>query len=209
MRRVVFLGDSVTAGWEFCGVDTQNCYVARLRSSLRVAELGVEFIVSALAGVDTRYALKRFDRMVARRAPDLVVVMLGLNDARPPVDRAPIAPDTYRANLAQIAQMIGELGARPMLVTPTPRLERLDGGKRNIMGPYVAACRSVAWDYHLRCVDVHAAFCAQTDVESLLPDDVHPSPRGHVLIASVLHEPLAEVLNVAPSLRLSAPVFVA
>lgn len=199
----------MTAGWEFCGVHAGNCYVSRLRASLRTDELGVTFVSSALAGVDTRYAIKRFDRMVARQRPDLLVVMLGLNDAKPPVERPRIEPEDYRANLECLVRMAAEIGSLTMLVTPTPRFERYEGGKRDIMPPYVAACRAVAWDYHVRCVDVHGAFAQQPTVESLIPDDVHPSPRGHVLIASVLHEPLAEILGVEPALRLSAPVFVA
>src|SRR5579871_6704467 len=99
--RIVVLGDSVTSGADFSGVTPGTSYIELLRRRF-AHSMAVEVIPSALEGVDTGYALKRFDRMVATHRPDLVFVMLGLNDARPAGGRPAASPREYRENLLKL-----------------------------------------------------------------------------------------------------------
>lgn len=187
--RIVVLGDSVTAGTDFCGVTNGNSYIALLQHRL-ASTPAVEVIPSALEGVDTGYALRRFDRMVTTHRPDLVFVMLGLNDARPAGGRAAASPEEYRENLLKLTNRILALDAKPVLSTPTPRLDvrpEPENG-HDIMQSYVRVVRDVADDHHLSWIDVYSRFLAQRDVQSLIPDGVHPGPRGHAIIADAFAE---------------------
>ncbi|HEX4148644.1 MAG TPA: SGNH/GDSL hydrolase family protein, partial [Pirellulales bacterium] len=136
--RVVFLGDSVTAG---VGLSVgQPSFVQLLDVHCRRAGLPVECLASALDGIDTGYALKRFGRMVTALDPDWVVVMLGLNDALPAGQRTQTPPTEFQNNLLGLVDRILALGARPVLVAPNPRFRCSAAGAAqfvDLMPPYV------------------------------------------------------------------------
>lgn len=201
--KILVLGDSVTAGCTFSGTTSSTCYVERLRALLEAAALDVEVVASALEGIDTGYAVKRFSRMVTVHEPDLVLVMLGLNDALPPGQREPASPDTYRQNLLGLVDRILAIDARPILVTPNPRPSLLtddspDGAldePNHLMTPYAVAVREVADHYQIPCVDIYDRFVAAGGLTLLVPDGTHPNPAGHVLIAQALADLLIPMLG--------------
>lgn len=197
--RVVFLGDSVTAGFGLDEHAGAMNFVQLLSARLADQSSPPELLASAWDGVDTSYALKRFDRMVTALDPDWVVVLLGLNDALPSGARPGTSPAEYRANLLALVDRILALGARPVLVAPSPRFRLSDdirpsderpsdesGEPLEIMGPYVAALRSVAEAGEFPWVDLHGSFLTSATVRELIPDGVHPSADGHALIADIL-----------------------
>jgi len=201
--RVLFLGDSVTAGHGLTVEDSppvshDSLSTAALPPQARLGYLGMiarqasgcELVASALDGVDTSYALKRFGRMVTAHDPDWVVVLLGLNDAWPCGGRAPTLPDAYADNLLGLVDRIVALGARPVLVAPNPQVQLGDDGvAHDLMPAYVAALRRVAQQLDYPWIDLHAAFLADGRLDALLPDGTHPSSEGHRLIADVFaHE---------------------
>jgi lysophospholipase L1-like esterase len=189
--RVVFLGDSVTAGVGLS--DGQPTYVQLLDAHCRRCGVSVECIASALDGIDTGYALKRFGRMVTALDPDWVVVMLGLNDAQPAGQRVQITPAEFQNNLLGLVDRILGLGARPVLVAPNPRIVCRAGDtprQLDLMPPYVAALRQTAEAADLPWVDLYARFRGD-DWSELLPDGVHPGAAGHRLIADTLAAELA------------------
>jgi len=186
--RFLMVGDSVTVGAPFSGVTSTTSYVHLLREQLGPEH---DVVASALDGVDSGYALKRFDRMVTAHHPDIVVVMLGLNDAQPPGGRSGTAPEEYRENLTRLANRIREIDAKPILATPTPRLKQTTGGWAEIMREYVETVRRVADENHLNCINVYDRFRENDRWETLIPDGVHPGPTGHRIIAGAFVQALA------------------
>jgi lysophospholipase L1-like esterase len=186
--RVVFLGDSVTAGFGLSEHVDGVSYVQLLSARLADHPSSPELIASAWEGIDTAYALKRFNRMVTALDPDWVVILLGLNDAQPSGGRSATSPADYRSNLLALVDRVLALGARPVLVAPGPRFRPSpdDGQMVEIMGPYVAALRSVAEEGEFPWVDLHSPFTALEAVRELIPDGVHPGPAGHTLIADIM-----------------------
>lgn len=184
--RIVFLGDSVTAGF---GLDEgQPSYVQMLDAHCRQSALPAECFASALDGIDTAYALKRFGRMVTALDPDWVVMMLGLNDALPAGQRSRTSPAEFQNNLLGLVDRILALGARPVLIAPNPRMEYQAGDtpqRVDVIPPYLAAVREAAEQVDLPWIDLHSRFCSG-DLQDLLPDGVHPSAAGHRLIAETL-----------------------
>lgn len=183
--QLLLLGDSVTVGTGFSGVDDESCYVALLKAELQCAGARMNVRASALDGADTGYALRRFDRMVARLSPDVIVISLGLNDARPPGSRSRNSPRRYAENLERLTDKSLAIDVRPVLCTPPPRLDVFEDGQPawKTMHPYAEAARSVAEKYNLPLIELFDEFVSREDLESLLPDRLHPSRAGHEIIA--------------------------
>lgn len=199
-RRVVILGDSVTAGYGLWGRTARMAYPRLLQAQGESFELAVQWTTSALDGIDTSYALRRFSRLVSSHQPDWVVVLLGLNDAHPPGDRPANTPVTFQQNLLSLVDRIISLDARPILIAPTPRWRTHDGCPLDpsIMRPYVDVVRNVARHVFLPCVDLHDRFQSIRDYERLLPDGIHPSAAGHRLIAALVGRTLWPLLGRVP-----------
>ena len=183
-EKVVILGDSVTIGAGFSGVDRKTCFVSLLGRELEHAGIDVRVTPSALDGVDTQYALRRFDRMVSQLEPDILVISLGLNDARPAGGGPRCNPDRFTRNLTSIVERTLEIDTRPILTTPSPRLDMDRGpGLRQSMKPYAARARHIASAYDLPLIELYDEFVSHRDLDRLIPDRLHPGPAGHRLIA--------------------------
>lgn len=183
--QLLLLGDSVTVGTGFSGVDDESCYVTLLQAQLQRAGARMAIQASALDGADTSYVLRRFDRMVARLSPDVIVISLGLNDACPPGKRSRNSPERYAANLERLTEKSLDIDIRPILCTPPPRLDVFENGLPawKTMHPYAEAARGVAEKYSLPLIELYDEFVSRDDLESLLPDRLHPSRAGHQIIA--------------------------
>jgi lysophospholipase L1-like esterase len=189
--RLVILGDSVTVGQGFSGVTDSTSYVALLRQELSRGGAAVEVVPSALEGIDTGYAVKRFARMVTALEPDAVLIALGLNDVLPPGGRAAVTPAEYQQNLLGLVDRILSIDARPILATPNPRYSlEANGPDAGWLAPYVAKALDVAEYHQLLCLNLYERFLDQGRLRELIPDGIHPNPEGHRLMAHWLAEPL-------------------
>jgi len=195
--RLVILGDSVTAGFGLDPAARHQAYPALLAGRLRQAGLPLKVIPSALDGIDTAYALRRFDRLVTAHRPDWVAVVLGLNDARPASGSPPVAPASFADNCRGLVERIRAQSAWPILVAPNPRLEpppAMGGRAIDLMRPYVQALRRVARHCAVSWIDLHGKMLAH-DPSELLADGVHPCAAGHRRIAELLAEAMVAVWN--------------
>lgn len=203
--RILFAGDSVTAGYGLAGGPT----FVQLTTE-RLAERGVviEPIVDALDGADSRYLLRRFDRMITAHDPDWVVLAIGLNDARPPEGRTPCEPANFAGNLLELVDRILSLGARPLLVVQNPRWDRRpnafagsqftgshDLASEDLMQSYASVVRSIAEALGLPVVDLHHALLNEPDGAAMIPDGTHPNAEGHELMADLVTEELLTLLG--------------
>lgn len=120
----VFLGDSVTAGYQQGPgylppryYPFTNLLESGIRMKLKELESDVDVAIEnkGLDGDSTFGMVDRFQRSVAVEKPDYVVIMGGLNDlfTRIPVD------DVY-ANLIKLTKMTKEIGAVPIVLSTTP-----------------------------------------------------------------------------------------
>lgn len=214
--RVVFLGDSVTAGYGLRGPRSCESYPKLLQDEVTFRQLPWELIPSALDGIDTRYALRRFARLVTAHQPDVVVILLGLNDARPAGRRESVPATAYEQNLLAIVDRVRGIGAEAMIVTPNPRFDlnspvtarpqthEASGGNSasdvapgegpELMCPYAEAAQRVARRQGLPLVDLYRVFAETGCLAELVPDGIHPGPSGHRLIAATLTEQLLPLL---------------
>lgn len=107
VRRVVFLGDSLTAGM---GLDEDEAYPALLERELRQEGLSVHVINAGVSGDTSAGGLSRLGWLLGQH-PDVIVVGLGANDGM----RAVPVAETEK-NLREIVRRAQAAGAEVLLL---------------------------------------------------------------------------------------------
>ena len=95
-RKIVMLGDSLTAGF---GLPPSDALPDQLERLLIAQDYAVEFVNAGVSGDTSAGGLARYDWSVASVNPDILVVALGANDYLSGLD-----PDQTRANLTAIIE---------------------------------------------------------------------------------------------------------
>jgi len=177
LPRVVFLGDSLTAGM---GVDAEEAFPALIGETLEKEKLPIQVVNAGVSGDTTAGGLRRLDWLLKQK-PDVIVVGLGGNDGLRGVE-----PAASEQNLREIVTKSRNAGADVlllgMLIPPNygpeytrqfreiyPRIAR----ELNVpLVPFVL--EGVGGDARLN-----------------QPDGIHPTAEGHQVLAR----------NVLPHLR--------
>ncbi len=105
-RRMVVLGDSLTAGY---GLAAEDAFPAKLQAALGAQGFDWEVINAGISGDTSAGGLARLDWVLADR-PEIVIVELGANDGL----RGLPTEDLFD-NLDAILTRLGELGATTLL----------------------------------------------------------------------------------------------
>ena len=218
-RRVVFLGDSITAGGH---------YIVLLDAALRATHPDAEFINLGLPseGVTGLSEPKhpfprpnlheRLDRALAKAKPDVVFACYGMNDGiYYPFSEERFAK--YQAGINTLIEKVSKQGARLILLSPPPfdplpfrkkgKLLPVDAPEFSWTGIYEDYDRAVIARYArwvlaqkertTACLDLHGPITAsvakrrETDPDfALSGDGVHLDNEGHRLIADTIHRGL-------------------
>jgi len=194
--RIVTLGDSITKGVRG-GVKADETFSARLQAMLREKGVAVEVINAGIGGERTDQALRRLEKDVIARKPNLVTIMYGTNDSYVDKgkDASRITVAEYRANLEKLIANLRAAGVKPILMTE-PRW----GAKAPLNGvgehpnlrleKYVQACREVAKEKNVPLVDHFQIWtdreAAGEDIGAWTTDQCHPNPQGHRIIAEAI-----------------------
>ena len=104
---VVFLGDSLTAGWR---IPESKAFPARLEKRLRDEGRPIRAINAGVSGNTIGQGLARLPGALAKR-PDILVVALGVNDG---LRGLPLEPG--EAGLREIVKTARDAGVRVLLV---------------------------------------------------------------------------------------------
>lgn len=190
--RVVCLGDSITRG----GYPEE---MARLLGpDVEVCNAGVNGNTSA-AG------LKRLPQAVLARQPAVVVILFGTNDNRLDAPKVHVPVERYTANLRQMIAACAAQNARVVLCTPPPinpepyfqRHVRAPfdaaGGLAATMERYGDAVRQLAAELRLPLVDLQRRLTAYPAWMSA--DGVHPAPEGKVILARLIGQAVAPLVD--------------
>ena len=172
----------------------------------RFPDLHVKFVNSGVGGdrVTGGWAGpidERLQRDVFPFKPNIVTIMLGMNDAR----YRPFDPQIFAAYTNGYEHIIHSLqehlpGVRIVLIEPTPYDDvtfppNFPGGYNAVLLRYAAFVRQLAAEHHLMCVDFMTPLLdvmqkAQAQdpelAHEVIPGRVHPSALGELLMAQAL-----------------------
>ena len=169
-RLVLFLGDSLTAGF---GLAADQAFPALVGEALNSAGVSVRIVNAGVSGDTTSGALERLDWLLKQK-PDVLVVGLGANDAfrGQPVSR-------IEANLREIVRRAKRAGARVVLL-----------GMR-IPTNYGRDYTEAFFDVYARVAKAEKAELMPFLLEGVggrtelnLDDGMHPNAEGQQIIAA-------------------------
>ncbi|EMI56679.1 esterase [Rhodopirellula sallentina SM41] len=154
--------------------------------------LDVEAVNAGVPGHTSSQGLRRIEKDVLDKNPDIVVVLFGTNDIRVDSDKY-VPQKRYAENLRSIVAQCRAGDSRVVLCTPppiatAPYFTRHDktvfdraGGLTKLLGDYRATVIDVAKEEGVAVVDLFTLL--QTDDGWLSRDGVHPSEQGSEMIA--------------------------
>ena len=202
--RVVFYGDSITERASY--ISFVEAYVIT-----RFPNLNVRFINSGWAGDwvvggGGGKADQRLARDVVANKPTVATFMLGMNDAAyQDYDAAffDVYAKGYEHLLGAIRQSLPNL--RITLLEPSPfddvtrppQYALRDGGYNKVIVRYGQFVRELARREHVEVIDMNRPLVAvlekanQTDpvlAKEIIPDRIHPSPAGGLVMAAAILE---------------------
>ena len=155
---LVFVGDSVTAGWGASAMDRRFASIVDANA-----------IVDAAPGATSAYFADR------DWTADTVVIELGINDW---VNG--IRPFAFRAHVAAILRSVNAV--RVILVVPY----EVGGSRTGPWDVYADELIALGQsDERVTLVDLRTAF-GEPSTALLGPDLVHPNDRGHLVIAAMI-----------------------
>jgi len=199
----VFYGDSITHGvlHTFGQRDYVELFAERVRFELgRTMDI---IITSAISGDNTRGLLAGFDWRVAQFKPDVVFVMIGMNDCSEDND---ITVEEFEGNLLELTTMIDNLGAVPVLQTTCPILPGQASGRSPHLDSYMDAIRRVAAAHKLPLID-HTRFWQEHSDSHFfwMSNAFHPNGYGHRALAEHIYRCLDIYDATSHSCRLQVP----
>jgi lysophospholipase L1-like esterase len=182
-NRVVFLGNSITAGW--------TPYFATMFP-------GKPYIGRGIGGQTTPQMLVRFRQDVIDLKPTVVVILAGTNDIAG--NTGPSTIEMIEDNLASMAELAKANGIRVVLssvlpvydypwkpgLEPAPKIIALN----KWMKEYARAHGAVYLDYHSAMADSRGGMRSE-----LANDGVHPNETGYRIMAPLAEEAIQKALR--------------
>ncbi|MDZ7773778.1 MAG: arylesterase [Balneolaceae bacterium] len=181
--RILFFGDSITAGY---GVGQEQAFPALVRRRIDSLDWNFTVVNGGLSGETSAGGLRRID-WVLRQHVDLFVLELGGNDGLRGIDLA-----STRQNLQQIIDKVGG-------TYPDARIVIAGMQVPPNLGP----------DYTARFESMYPELARENDAE-LIPflmegvggfeeymqnDGIHPNARGHERMAQTVWEAIRPILQ--------------
>lgn len=185
---LVFLGDSITQGWEGAGKATWEKYYAH-RKALNLG----------YGGDRTEHVLWRLKYgEIAGLSPKLVVIMLGTNNTGHRKD----PPEQTAAGMQTILDLLKEKmpAAKFLLLAVFPREEKADGALRKINDGVNAIYKTFADGDRVTFLDINAGMLEPdgTLTREIMPDLLHPKEKGYGIWAAAMEPFIAKTLGDAP-----------
>ena len=183
-QKIVFAGDSITDG---------DSYVNDINSILVAEhpEWRIQVINRGISGNRSNDLLFRYENDVLNEAPDVVSILIGINDVwrrfdEPLKTETHLSSQEYRDNLVQMIDRAAAAAAKVILMSPFMiDLNKADP-MRARMDRYTGICKELAAEYGLLFVDIQAMFDLLLSVihgYGLAGDRIHPNSVGQMAIA--------------------------
>lgn len=203
----LFSGDSITHGafHTFGWRDYTELFSERIRTELnRLPDI---IIKAAVNGTTSDAVLAEFDWYIGQFRPDVVFIMLGMNDCS--TDRG-ISIEQFAENLLAISEKIKALGGLPVLQTTCNIIAESAPTRGETLPIYMEVIRELARSNDLPLIDHYKYWEEKIAVKPglrsyWLNDPFHPNSWGHQVFAELIYKELGIHDPETPSGRLFYP----
>ena len=175
----LFAGDSITHGANFThGYRIYSEHFSeRVRTEMKRSNDVI--INTAVAGETTKAILKKIEDRIIRFQPDVVSLMIGIDDS----ESGAAARRRFEKNLRSIIEQVRESGSMIFLHTP-PYFDPSEHKAHADIRAFVRTIRETSREYFTPCLDHwnlwKAAHKKEKSIENwYAPNGVHPSAQGH------------------------------
>lgn len=184
--KVVCMGDSITRGGGY--LRNMDAVFAQQYPDLKLPRI----INAGVSGHKAENCIKRFDRDVLSKKPDILTLNIGINDVwhRLGKPHDPNVLAMYKENVGQMVSQAQAAGIRVVLLAPTVIKEDPEAEGQKRLALYVEAMRQVSAEKRCRFVDLHRMFLDALTKKPegagekwLTRDGVHMKPLGNAVMA--------------------------
>jgi len=180
--RIIFLGDSLTAG---LGLDIERTFPALIQKRIDAAGYQYEIINAGVSGDTSAGGLRRLEWALGEGKPEILVVALGGNDG---LRGLPI--EQLESNLAQII----EQGQKRGLAVILAGMEAPPNFGADYTARFRAVYRTLADRYHVRLIPfLLDGVAGQAALNQA--DGIHPNARGAEKVADLVWRALEPELT--------------
>jgi acyl-CoA thioesterase-1 len=175
--KVLFLGDSITAGY---GLSVRDAYPQKVQELLAAQDIRIQAINGGVSGDTTAGGLRRLSWQL-KSNPDWVVIALGGNDML-----RGLPPETTKQNLIEMIRRIKEKNIRVALLgmKANPTMGRDFVSRFDSIYPDLGKTFKIpVLDFFISDVALKSEFN--------LEDRIHPNSRGQLMIAEKVSQFLA------------------
>ncbi|MDK0627644.1 SGNH/GDSL hydrolase family protein [Clostridium perfringens] len=201
---IVFTGDSITHG----PLHTKGyrSYTEHFRERLKEKFKNENIMVfnTGVSGATTRDIIRDFHICVNIYDPDIVFIMLGMNDSSNKI----VPLEEYRSNILELINKVREIGAIPII--QTSNIIKLDLSRKSLKF-YMDIVRAVARENNVMLID-HYSHWEELEKEDsnlkneLLNDLIHPNEKGHLEIVKFIFKELDIFEEDSYTCNLSYPI---
>ena len=213
-KTIVAFGDSITAKRKGVVV-----YADLINEEFEKKRIPINILNAGIPGNTTDHAVKRFQKDVLDKKPDLVIIQFGTNDSaydvwkNPPATKPRVGIKVYKKNLRSFIKALKKQKSKVILVVPPPLLwtekmiemygkppfnpKERDGFNVSLR-KYNEVVRKIAKSEKVPLVDLFAAYLEYDKMEGqsmerLLLDGIHPNSEGQEIEARLLIEVIKEM----------------
>jgi lysophospholipase L1-like esterase len=185
VKRVVFLGDSITQGWEHNGVPPDP------------SDPKKDWVNRGISGQTTPQMLIRFRPDVIDLKPSVVVILAGINDIAG--NTGPMTLEQTEDNLASMAELAAAHGIKVVMCSITPAFD-FPWRPGLTPAPKVIAVntwmKAYAAEHGFTYVDYHSAMADDRGglPKALSNDGVHPTKAGYAVMQPLVEAGIAKAL---------------
>lgn len=180
----VITGDSITQGAKWLGRERAYPELIQERVRWELKRRRDFFVNSGVSGEKAAGLRADFDWRVLRFHPDLVSIMIGMNDAV----AGPAGREKFETDLREMLRLVRSAGAIPVLHRTNPiDLEQAGARSRADLAAYNEIVARVAHSTATILIDHWAIWQAAkptpTALRDWLADPIHPNGAGHRQLA--------------------------
>ena len=202
--RILFQGDSITdAGRNRRLLHGLKGYTKKTAKKLFLKEgfFKYDFYNRGISGDRTQNLLDRYKVDFVDMKPDVVTIMIGINDVWRKYDsNDETTPDKYEENLTKLLTDIKkDTGAKIIVLspylTPDPNNGQHDEMRQDV-DVFIERAEKVAKKYADAFINTDIPMnkgAGEFSPRAISGDGVHPAPKGQKILAELLSEKIAEM----------------